>query len=114
MKRLLGVPLIATVLLVIAASSAEASYCGAVRHLLCGRACCETGCAAPCAMQCSTVMKTCKQIVYEQQQYTCYKTCWERVCEQKVVNCVKYVPQTCYREVSYTVCKPVRSEGAHV
>ena len=28
-------------------------------------------------------MKTCKEVVYEKQQYTCYKTCYERVCEQK-------------------------------
>ena len=49
-------------------------------------------------------MKTCKEVVYEQREYTCHKTCWERVCEQKTVNCVKYVPETCYRECEYTVC----------
>ena len=28
-------------------------------------------------------MKTCKEVVYEKQQYTCYKTCYERVaCSQ--------------------------------
>ena len=48
--------------------------------------------------QCCTVMKTCKEVVYEQRQYTCYKTCCERVCEQRTINCVKYVPETCYRE----------------
>ncbi len=106
MRKLLGVPLIAGVLLAIAASTADACYCGAARYRLFRRACCSADYAA-CKMQCHTVMKTCKQVVYEKQQYTCYKTCYERVCEQKSVNCVKYVPETRYRECAYTVCKPV-------
>ena len=51
-------------------------------------------------------MKTCKEVVYEQRQYTCHKTCWERVCVPKEINCVRYVPETCYRECTYTVCRP--------
>ncbi|HJQ78425.1 MAG TPA: hypothetical protein VJ828_00650, partial [Lacipirellulaceae bacterium] len=52
-------------------------------------------------------MKTVRSIEYDQQQVTCYKTCYERVCEDRVINCVKYVPETCTRQVCYTVCKPV-------
>src|SRR3990170_2613216 len=107
MKRLLAIPLITAALLIIAASAADACYCGAARLRCCMRECCATTEYASCKQQCYTVMKTCKEVVYEKRQYTCYKTCYERVCEQKIVNCVKYVPQTCYRECVYTVCKPV-------
>jgi hypothetical protein len=57
-------------------------------------------------MQCHTVMKTVRCMEYRQQEFTCHKTCWDRVCEDRVINCVKYVPETCSREVCYTVCKP--------
>ncbi len=40
MKRLLGVPLVAVVVLAIAASTANACYCGAARYRCCQRACC--------------------------------------------------------------------------
>jgi len=105
MRTVLGVPLIAVLLTVFTVNTADACYCGAARYLRCKPNCCVD--YASCKQQCYTVMKTCKQVVYEKQQYTCYKTCYERVCVPKTINCVKYVPETCYRDVTYTVCKPV-------
>ena len=92
MKRLLGVSLIAAVLLAVAASTASACYCGAARYRCWKRASCCPADYAGCKMQCHTVMKTCKEVVYEKRQYTCYKTCYERVCVPKTITCVKYVP----------------------
>ena len=107
MNRFLGVPLVAMVLWVIAANTAEASFCGAARYRCSKRAVCCPAEYAECKQQCYTVMKTVKEVVYEKRQYTCYKTVYERVCEQKTVNVVKYVPETRYKECVYTVCKPV-------
>ena len=63
MRRLLGVPLVAVVLL--ASPQARPMPATAVPPGIAGaRACCcgECGCSA----QCCTVMKTCREIVYEQ------------------------------------------------
>ena len=61
----------------------------------------EPGCAAPCGT------RLVKDVVYEQKQYTCYKTVCEKVVEQKEVNCVRYETEKCFKDVEYTVCKPV-------
>ena len=83
MRSALGVPLVAVLLAAIAASTADASYCGAARYRRCKTACCaDYTCAR---QQCTTVMKTCREVVYEKQQYTCYKTCYDRVCEPKTI-----------------------------
>ena len=68
-------------------------------------------------------MKTCKEVVYEQRQYTCHKTCWERVCVPKEINCVRTSPRPAtvnartrsagrsgrqrVKVCNYTSCKPV-------
>ena len=75
MRRLLGLPLMAVVLLAIGASMADACYCGAARYRCCRCACCAPAECCECGQCCCTVMKTCKEVVYEQRQYTCYKTC---------------------------------------
>src|SRR5512135_2424625 len=78
MRTALGVPVIAAVLALVMADMADASYCGAARYLRCRPVChAESGC---CPQQCYTVMKMGREIVYEQQQVTCYQTCYERVC----------------------------------
>src|SRR5688500_12589594 len=97
MKMSLGVPLAAVLLAALVANSVDAGYCGAAKYSLCGRGC-DAGSYAGCKQQCHTVMKTCKEVVYEKQNYTCYKTVYETVCENKVINCVKYVQETCYRD----------------
>ena len=84
MRTALGVPLFAAILAVLAASNADASYCGAARYCRCRPECCVTTC---CPEQCHTVMKTCREVVYEQQQVTCYKTCCERVCVPETSFC---------------------------
>lgn len=81
---------------------ANACYCGAGRYAVSLRHCC-----APVASQCCTVMKTCKQVVYQQKQHTCYRTCYEPVWEQKSVTATRYVAETQYRPCVQTVCKPV-------
>ena len=48
-----------------------------------------------------------KDVIYEQQEYTCYKTVCEKVVEQREVNCIRYETERGCKEVEYTVCKPV-------
>jgi hypothetical protein len=105
MKNLLVVPLLSALLAVSLARNADAGYCGACCYSRCAPCCGVNYCGAK--QQCCTVMKTCKEVVYEQQCYTCYKTCYETVCEPKTIDCVKYVSETAYRNCEYTVCKPV-------
>ena len=99
MRTLLGMAMAAALLTAVNATVADAAYCGAGRHC-CSGSCCEAAC---CPQTCCTVMRTCRQVVYDQQQITCYRTCYEPVCEQKTVDCVRYVPETRYRECTYTV-----------
>ena len=86
MKTLLGVPILAFLLAFCAAGTADASWCGAAKFRFCAD-CCDTVSYCCCRQQC-TVMKTCKEVVYEKQNYTCYKTCYEQVCEPRTINCV--------------------------
>ena len=103
MRRLFGMSVIAIAVIAMAAGVADAGA-------RCRRAtgcCVPTCCTAPAACECTTVMQTCRQIVYDQQQVTCYRTCYEPVTEQKTIQCVRYVPETQYRQCTYTVCRPV-------
>ena len=63
MKRFLGVPLIAVMLLALVASTANAAYWGIGRRCCCE--CCPTVC---CEQQCCTVMKTCREVVFEKRR----------------------------------------------
>ena len=92
-------------MLAIAASTTEAGYCGALRHRCCKRACCEPA-ECTCCRQCYTVMKTCKEVVYEEREETCYKTVFEEVVEKKKVPAVKFVPVTAYRCVPCNCTQP--------
>ena len=98
MRLFIGVPMLTVLLAVCSANVAEAGYFGMARWRSC-QPCCE--------QQCHTVMKTCKEIVYEKQQRTCYKTVYDTVYEDKQINCVKNVYETRYRDCVYTVRKPV-------
>ena len=85
MKNLLGMPLLAVALLTVAAQSADAAYCGAARYRCCAPSC---GSADYCGVkqQCHTVMKTCKEVVYEKKQYTCYRNVYKPVYETKHIS----------------------------
>ena len=48
-----------------------------------------------------------KDVVYEEKQYTCYKTVCESVVEERQIDCVRYETERGFKEVEYTVCKPV-------
>jgi hypothetical protein len=102
MNKLFGVAIVAVVLWAGMANGVEACYCGAARRAVCCQSCCR-----PVAQQCCTVMKTCREVVYQQKQYTCYRTCCEPVWEQKTVTAVRYVPETRYRQCVETFCRPV-------
>ncbi|MFN7813850.1 MAG: hypothetical protein ACK5SI_14445, partial [Planctomycetia bacterium] len=97
-------------------TSAEAGYCGlaSFRHAgprvtavgfaeaRAGCSACESGAEAPA---CGT--RLVKDVVYEQQEYTCYKTICERVVEQREIDCVRYETERSFKEVEYTVSRPV-------
>src|SRR5688572_26868870 len=106
MKAFRGIPILVGLYMATTVGQADASYLGAARYKSCTSCCAPTEYAA-CKQQCHTVMKTCREVVYEQKQYTCYKTVYEKVCEPKTIDCVNYVKEVCYRDCSYTVCKPV-------
>jgi hypothetical protein len=103
MNKLFGVLVLAVVFSAGIASNAQACHCGMARRACCyeSTSCCE----AP--VQYCTVMKTCREVVYQQQQHTCYRTCYDAVCEQKTVTAVRYVPETHYRQCVETYCRPV-------
>ena len=83
MRTLLGVPIVAVLLAAATLNSAQAFCCGAASYRNIG--CCQPadyGCAK---QQCYTVMKTCREVVYEQQQHTCYKKVCETVYDTKTI-----------------------------
>lgn len=96
MRRLLVVTMVASVLLLIGAVTADACHCGAAR-----RCCCQPSCC--------TATPTCQEVEYDEKQITCYKTVYEEVMEKVVVDAVKYVEDTEYRDVVCTVCQPCAS-----
>ena len=100
MRFLRGVPILAVVLVALAAKSAPAAYCGAASYSRCGCSKVVSDCCEP--QQCYTVMKTCRQVVWEQEQCTSYRRVYETCYEDRVINCVKYVPETCFRECRYS------------
>lgn len=69
-------------------------------------ACCATPTVAPscgctCGSDCCTVMKTVKEVVYDEEEVTFYRTEYKEVVEKQKVDAVKYVEGTAYR------CAPV-------
>ncbi|MDO4630281.1 MAG: hypothetical protein Q4C70_13965, partial [Planctomycetia bacterium] len=105
MKNVLGLSVMSILLLaMICVSPAQARYCGATRCFPCVKVCPQYECVK---MECHTVMKTCRKVVWERQDFTCYRNITERVCVPKTITCTKMVPETCYRDVTYTVQRPV-------
>ncbi len=70
----------------------------------------ESGCAkTPCGQtdcRCCKPVKTCKQIVYEEQQRTCYRPVFKEEMVERVVNSVEFVEETRYRCAPCTVWQP--------
>ncbi|MDP6467809.1 MAG: hypothetical protein QF918_08725, partial [Pirellulaceae bacterium] len=81
MKSFVQVPILAAIALLVSVNTASAGYLGAASY----RHCAATSPASfSCAkQQCYTVMKTCRNVVYEKQQYTCYRTAYETVYDTK-------------------------------
>jgi len=101
MLRLLGLPLVAILLLDIGTESlACASYCGAVRHCCCQR--------VPRVATCCTctVMKTCCETVFGEEERTFYKTVYEDVVDKVPVDAVRYVEEIQYRCQPCMICQP--------
>ena len=73
MNALRVVPILVALAAAMSVERAEASYCGAARYKSC-TACCDPVEYACCKKQCHTVMKTCREVVYEQKQYSFSKT----------------------------------------
>jgi hypothetical protein len=96
MRRLLAVTMVASVLYLLGAVTANACHCGTARHCCCPPPCC-------------TATPECQDVAYEEKQITCYKTVYEEVMEKVVVDAVKYVEDTEYRDVVCTVCQPCAS-----
>src|SRR5438477_60769 len=105
MKNLLVVPLLSALLAVSLARNADAGYCGACCYSRCAPCCGVNYCGAK--QQCCTVMKTCKEVVYEQQCYTCSNRKSVTETQPGTSSGSKYVSETETRECHYTVCKPV-------
>jgi hypothetical protein len=82
-------------------SVADACYCVAARH--CHRRPCMSW-EEPCCVV--NVMQTCQEVVYEEQQQTCYKTVYAEVVEKVPVEAVKYVEGTAYHCAPCTVMQP--------
>ena len=102
MKRVVSVTLIAAMAILLGfASEARAAWCGAASYRWC------RPCAACFTEQYCTVMKTCRKVVYQQEQVTCYRTTFEKVAVPQRVLCTRYVPVVCQKQVPYTVCRPV-------
>src|SRR5262245_4012077 len=101
MKRFFLVPLMLAVLAITTAQTAFAGYCGASSFRFCSYQS-SNGCDP-----CHTVMKTVREVHYEQRQFTVMKNVHETVYEDRTYNVVKYVPETTYKNVEYTVQRPV-------
>ena len=104
MRTALGVTLISAVLALVTANTADASYCGAARYGRCSAVCCVEAC---CPQQTCTVMKTLPRDRLRAAADDLLQDGLRAGVRAKTVSCVKYVPETRYRECHYTVCKPV-------
>ena len=100
-------PLIVAVLWACGVGSvADAFYCGAARYGHCRRSHCCAAATPCCAPDSCTEMITCREVVYEEVQQTCYKTVYEEVVDKVTINAVRYVEGTAYRCAPCTVMQP--------
>jgi hypothetical protein len=98
MSRLSAIAFLAGLWLTVCAAGADACYCGAARYRCCWQP------------QCCIAVKTCQEVVYEEQQRTFYKTVYEEVIDKVVVDAVKYVEDTEYRCCKCTGQQPKTPE----
>ncbi len=108
MKTLTGVVLIAAAIVAMTVETAAAGYCGATRHKCRKTQCCETQCCCS-AQECYTVMKTCREVVYEAVEKVCFDTVYEEIKETVKVPFTKYVEQTRYRMMKMECSRPQES-----
>ena len=102
MKKILGAAIAAVAMFAaFSVEQANAAYCGACSYTVC------RPCAQAFTTQSNVVMKTCRKIVCENQQVTCYRTQVERVPVTRQCTFTKYVPERQAREVCYTVNRVV-------
>ncbi len=102
MKKIFGAAVLAVAaFMAFSLEQAQAAYCGA-----CSYTCCRP-CATEFTTQCNVVMKTCRKVVCENQQVTCYRTEVERVPVTRQCTFTKYVPERQARQVTYTVNRMV-------
>jgi len=93
MTRFSAASVIAAFLLMVGVNTADARYCGALRHGCCKPSCCQPTC-------CYTVMKMCKETVYDEEERTLYRTVYKEVMDERIIDAVEYVEETRYR------CRP--------
>lgn len=110
MRKLLGTPVLAIVVLLIAEGTASAGYCGVLSYRCGKRACCRQATCTCCRQECHTVMKTCKEVIYEPKEVTAYKTVYEEVIDEKTVDVVKYVEEIRHRYAPTTIMQWKESE----
>jgi hypothetical protein len=103
-KTWLGISLVAAVVAMAGANTADASYCGAARYRCCKPTCCQGDCAS-CKQQCCTVMKICEEVTYEEKPMTVYETAYEDVPVKKTVDTTKFVDDKEPRIVSIPICQ---------
>ena len=97
-------------MIMVAANSASAAYCGAISY----EGCCGSGgttdgdeaTTAPVAGGTYTCMRTVRETVYDQVEETRYRKRNEVYYEDQQVQCSRMVPETTTRNVNYTVMVP--------
>ena len=101
MKEFARILVVASVVIVIGAITADVACFGACRGQ-CGK--------SPCVCKCDSCPPCCAPskpcIQYEEKEVTAYKTVFEEVIEKVQVPAVKYVEETAYRCVPVTVMQP--------
>ena len=103
MARLVSASVVAGFLLILSHGMAQAEGCDACQDTTCRQSCHKPSCCCSCEW---TVMKKCKEIVYDEEEITLYKTVYEEVVDKHVIDAVKYVPETQYRCVPSTAWQP--------
>lgn len=99
MKKSLSAAVIVALLLTVEAPPAGAGDDGPAPS-----GCAQKPCGAP-------AMKTCKEIVFEEQQRTFYKPVYKEVMEERVINTVQFVEETRYRCQPCTIWQPKPAGG---
>ncbi|MCR9202084.1 MAG: hypothetical protein NXI04_25865, partial [Planctomycetaceae bacterium] len=107
MKRLM-VGAAATVILLLNGGVSHAALFGLGGYQSCStQACNQCGDFAAAKSGCVTGYRTVRDVVMDQQQYTCMTTVYDRCTECVPVPVTRNVYETRYRDECYTVCKPV-------